>query len=381
MIIKKEFILLFFSLIINAKIIDFTIMQYDNELPTPSVNYPNEKYSTTLPLNTFINVNILWRTFQPKMIKERITNKLEIFIERTYKCEEYMTDMIINNLKIKNLSFYIPNGLIWVRESGLALGYHIKNESFSIVHNLFSNKKIEKLQFAFYNLFNKEKGTLFIGGIPSDKHKELPYKGIAKVNETLPTWGFALKSIKYNNSVYQMNIPCIIQSAIDDVFISNDIYQFMAEIVMKQEIESNRCEVKETQFLGESSLQKSIYCFEGSNVLNQSIEFTFENMKLELTIRDLYKFNKFPLVYSNGEPKLFHNFDGVILGANFLNLFHYTVFDYDNKQLEFYSDTTKITEILHSNKLRDCLIIFEILISISILQSVLLLIIKNNVSL
>lgn len=111
MIIKKGFILLFFSLFINAKIIDFTIMQYDNELPTPSVSYPNEKYSTTLPLNTFISVNILWRTFQPKMIRERITNKLEIFIERTYKCEEYMTDMIINNLQIKNLTFYIPNGL------------------------------------------------------------------------------------------------------------------------------------------------------------------------------------------------------------------------------------------------------------------------------
>ena len=136
------------------------------------------------------------------MITEKITNKLEIFIERTYKCEEYMTDIILNNLQINNLSFYIPNGLTWVRESGLALGYHIKDESFSIVHNLFFNKKIEKLQFAFYNLFNKDKGALYIGGIPSDKHKELPYKGIVRVNETLPTWGFKLKNIKYNNSCF-----------------------------------------------------------------------------------------------------------------------------------------------------------------------------------
>ena len=369
MIIKKGFILLFFSLIINAKIIDFTIMQYDNELPTPSVSYPNEKYSTTLPLNTFISVNILWRTFQPKMIRERITNKLEIFIERTYKCEEYLTDMIINNLQIKNLSFYIPNGLTWVRESGLALGFHIKNESFSIVHNLFSNKKIEKLQFAFYNLFNKEKGTLFIGGIPSDKHKELPYKGIAKVNETLPTWGFELKSIKYNNSVYQMNIPCIIHSAIDDVFISNDIYQFMVNSVFKEEIEKHVCE---SNFLW---IYKQNYLVCKSIVKgNNRIKFDFESFSIDLAINDLFNILHHSKFNSNTKPNEFLNFSGAILGIGFLNLFNYTLFDYENKQIEFYSDTTEI-KVNYTNPTLSFYIILSI-ISISTVNIVFLMINK-----
>ena len=362
-------VLLFFSLFINAKIIDFTIMQYDNELPTPSVSYPNEKYSTTLPLNTFISVNILWRTFQPKMIRERITNKLEIFIERTYKCEEYMTDMIINKYKIKNLSFYIPNGLTWVRESGLALGFHIKNESFSIVHNLFSNKKIEKLQFAFYNLFNKEKGTLFIGGIPSDKHKELPYKGIAKVNETLPTWGFALKSIKYNNSVYQMNIPCIIHSAIDDVFISNDIYQFMVNSVFKEEIEKHVCE---SNFLW---IYKQNYLVCKSIVKgNNRIKFDFESFSFDLAINDLFNTLHHSKFISNTKPNEFLNFSGAILGIGFLNLFNYTLFDYENKQIEFYSDTTEI-KVNYTNPTLSFYIILSI-ISISTVNIVFLMINK-----
>ena len=338
MIIKKRFILLFFYLsFINANIIEFTITQYDINLPTPSVSYPNEKYSTTLPLNTFLSCNILWRTFQPKMITEKITNKLEIFIERTYKCEEYMTDIILNNLQINNLSFYIPNGLTWVRESGLALGYHIKDESFSIVHNLFFNKKIEKLQFAFYNLFNKDKGALYIGGIPSDKHKELPYKGIVRVNETLPTWGFKLKNIKYNNSVYQMNIPCIIHSAIDDVFISNDIFQFMVNSVFKEEIEKHVCESNFLWIYHQNYLVcKSV--IKGGN----RIKFDFESFSIDLAINDLFNQLHHSKFISNTKPNEFLNFSGAILGIGFLNLFNYTLFDYENKQIEFYSDTTAI---------------------------------------
>ena len=365
---------------IHSSIISLPITGYYIDKPKTSFYFPNEDHEYSCNINTFITESF-FDIFFNDLNESNIIKTIEDDSDYKTIYFLYQTTILINNTTLPNYLFYESHSSRWTRYTGLALGYHVTDESFSLVHSLYNNKQIDKKKFAFYNMKNKDNGTLFIGGLPNNQYKSLKYHSIVKVKESLPTWGFSLNSIKYNNTLYPMTIPCIIQTGISNIFISNDIYQFMAEIVMKQEIESNRCEVKETQFLGESSLQKYIYCFEGSNVLNQSIEFTFENMKLELTIRDLYKFNKFPLVYSNGEPKLFHNFDGVILGANFLNLFHYTVFDYDNKQLEFYSDTTKITEILHSNKLRDCLIIFEILISISILQSILLLIIKNNVSL
>ena len=237
------------------------------------------------------------------------------------------------------------------------------------MHNLFSNKKIEKLQFAFYNLFNKEKGTLFIGGIPSDKHKELPYKGIAKVNETLPTWGFALKSIKYNNSVYQMNIPCIIHSAIDDVFISNDIYQFMVNSVFKEEIEKHVCE---SNFLW---IYKQNYLVCKSIVKgNNRIKFDFESFSIDLAINDLFNILHHSKFISNTKPNEFLNFSGAILGIGFLNLFNYTLFDYENKQIEFYSDTTEI-KVNYTNPTLSFYIILSI-ISISTVNIVFLMINK-----
>ena len=36
------------------------------------------------------------------------------------------------------------------------------------------------------------------------------------------------------------------------------------------------------------------------------------------------------------------NFTGIIIGALFLSQFNYTVFDYDNKQIEFYADNSMV---------------------------------------
>ena len=77
-------------------------------------------------------------------------------------------------------------------------GYHIIDESYSI----------EKL---------------YLGGIPNNTHLTFPYKGILKINETLPTWGFHLNSIIFNNSEYIINQPCIIHSVLTNTFISDDI--------------------------------------------------------------------------------------------------------------------------------------------------------------
>ena len=52
---------------------------------------------------------------------------------------------------------------------------------------------------------------------------------------------------------------------------------------------------------------------------------------------------------SNTYKSKIHNFTGLILGSEFLSLFNYTVFDYDNKAIEFYSDTIPITVLNHNS--------------------------------
>ena len=45
-----------------------------------------------------------------------------------------------------------------------------------------------------------------------------------------------------------------------------------------------------------------------------------------------------PVFVLNGKPNEFYKFNGIILGMKFLSLFNYTIFDYENHRLEFYSD-------------------------------------------
>ena len=94
-------------------------------------------------------------------------------------------------------------------------GYHIIDESYSIVYNLYKTKVIDA--------FDQVKEKLYLGGIPNNTHLTFPYKGILKINETLPTWGFHLNSIIFNNSEYIINQPYIIHSVLTNTFISHDI--------------------------------------------------------------------------------------------------------------------------------------------------------------
>ena len=55
--------------------------------------------------------------------------------------------------------------------------------------------------------------------------------------------------------------------------------------------------------------------------------------------------------HSNGQGELkVNNFTGIILGPSFLSQFNYTLFDYENKQIEFYSDSITIESLYKVNK-------------------------------
>ena len=53
-------------------------------------------------------------------------------------------------------------------------------------------------------------------------------------------------------------------------------------------------------------------------------------------------------------------FKGIIIGAQFLELFNYTIFDYDKKQIEFYSDRIVIIEP-YSGLLKRMILLIEII--------------------
>ena len=123
------------------------------------------------------------------------------------------------------------------------------------------------------------------------------------------------------------------------------MYQLMTNRILKSYIDNKTCL---TDNNGITFSQKYLRCYLQKDDIKDEIYFTFDNnLKLKFSFVDFEikeKGSVFYDIYSNSDkPHPIHYFNGVILGMNFINKFNYTVFDYDNKQIEFYSDRYTIT--------------------------------------
>ena len=115
---------------------------------------------------------------------------------------------------------------------------------------------------------------------------------------------------------------------------------------------------------GKEFEQDIMICNPNLDILRNDIEFIFNNVKLKLKLSTLFKDR-------NGRPNKLHNFTGVILGYPFLSLFNYTVFDYQNKQFELYSDTYSIID--SSTSINFFLILYSIIVTLLIFNIIMLL--------
>ena len=173
---------------IKVDVITVDIVRYYFEKPVIKIQFPNESKEDKV----FPNTRLSFSTFKyedEEYINKNIINNQTICLDKNYESVLYRTDIsLMSDIKINNLSMYIiPEGSnMYYIDKGLALGYHIAEE-FSIVHQLYKNKKIDHLQFAFHNIRDTERNShFFIGGVPNEEHLALPYKGVVKVDESLP---------------------------------------------------------------------------------------------------------------------------------------------------------------------------------------------------
>ena len=82
------------------------------------------------------------------------------------------------------------------------------------------------------------------------------------------------------------------------------------------------------------------------------------------------------LLYNFEHAQKIENFTGMIIGPSFLSQFNYTVFDYDNKQIEFYADNSMVNITSLDNMFNTNKIILSIESFIIILNCLLLIYLK-----
>ena len=337
------FLTIFLNLFYHLKgeVISINVTNAFHDRPSIIAQFPNESQTKHMFLNTYLPFSVFW--FNSSQIKtERITkNNQALYLESTYPSVIYQTDIILNNnTKIDNLFAYniFYENSIFFKDVGLALGFNMKDESFSIVHQLYNKKTIERLQFAFHNI--GKDGHFYIGGVPNEAHLSLPYKGIIKEGDGLPTWGFTIKTLFISNIEYNVSIPAIISTASDCLVISDYLYDLFAKTILLEYINNKICQEKNDYDYNYITCNRTAAHFGNKTAM------IIDNIKVEFDTNAIIT-NRYGIVssYRNKERKV-HNFTGAVLGPQFLSLFNYTVFDYEKRQIEFYSDRTNITSLI-----------------------------------
>ena len=325
---------------------------FDSKEVLINLSFKNENFTYPFIVNTAISSSLLYIE-KEHIIPSSIQTTLEMnYNNKKYSSYLYNTEINLKNNTIKDYSMYITNQLIIsIQEKGIAFGYHYEKASFSLVHNLYKNGIISKLQFTFHNSKRGLEGHLIIGDNPNDEHLSLPYQGIIKINKRLPTWGFNLEKIIYNNNVYTINLPCIINSVSNDMFTSDILYKIMLSIFKEKD------DCKETK--------RRIQC-RNINKNEEKLTFIFDNINIEFKLKDLFDINHLSTIVMNNNDSL-SSFDGIILGIDFLNKFNFVLFDYSNNQIGFYSNSIPITEKKNTMMSNNILYINSIICIMSII--------------
>ena len=142
------FILISFVLSTYSKIIQISLDNYHYLLPRPTVFFINENHRYSLYFNTFLQYSLLGQSMKSLMIERNNKGEGTIILDDTYDIYKYIMDIKFEDDAIlNNLSVFILRGLSWIRERDLSLGYHIIEESYSIVYNLYKTKAIDEYRF------------------------------------------------------------------------------------------------------------------------------------------------------------------------------------------------------------------------------------------
>ena len=345
MIIESFF--LFLLCRTREEVLSIDIAKYHCNRPEIAISFPNEEKTTVIGLNTFLPFSVI-RLTPSLLIADRIKQKETLELDDTYKSVLYQTDFLFNSqTRAHNvLAYNAESSTMYYKDHGLGLGLRFSDESFSVVHRLYRENAIQRLQFGFHNMNESLGGSFFIGGVPNDGHLQMKFKGVIKVNETLPTWGFSIDEIVIKKRKIDVKIPAIISTRADNFLSSDDLYEMFEKEVFREDIERNICKKRKSGDYLYIECPDEFY-------KNLTFEMVIDNNKIEIS-PSLFIESFYGLVtsnYRNNNGRKEHNFTGVIIGPHLLAQYNYSIFDYDKKQIELYSDTFMITSLTEHRKI------------------------------
>lgn len=310
-------------------------MQFNCYLPQVILTIENDNIIGKSCANTYLPYTVIDYDIKKNsslLFKEK--KKMTLLNEYTFS--EYQGNLVFNGKTLLNYIFYHKKNLQNLSEAGLSLIYKYVDESLSLIYQMYNQHIINKKLFSFEVLDHNLKGNFHIGGIPEDNHLKMKYRGICKVNDEVSYWGCNIKGIKYNNNSFvPLNVLPTFHTGFRVIYLSPELLDIFTKEIFGEKINQQICKVE--------GGGRYIRC--DSSKLNEedTIEFNFGSMKVKFSFKELSDpwFHSWTSIF---QLNPFPAFDGIpmLIGFELLQHFRYTVFNYDEKQIEFYSNTVFI---------------------------------------
>ena len=238
------------------------------------------------------------------------------------------------------------------------------------MHQLYNNQLIDHIKFAFKGEHEVKQGYISFGGVPNNAHSALPYKGNFSVLEEDHPWECQLTKIQLDKNSIELKGVLFFHTAIARIYFSKEIYNTIVYNYFNDLIMSKNC----TDVVGGTN-GNFLRC--DSKILSRSkskVTLVFDHMKITFPLMHFFylESDHYISTFYSSPFEQYDDYD-CIIGYRFINAFNYTVFDYEAKNVQFYSDTIHI-EML-SNMPIKLMCLFS---SVIMLYAIILLLFAHN---
>ena len=235
-------------------------------------------------------------------------------------------------LRLNNFKFYrVEIYSYYFENSGVGFGLNFLHQEDSLIHQMYSNGLIPRRAFSFASL---DSGLYtFLGGLPKG-HNLRQNAGKCRVEKDQKSWNCYMNSITINKEVFPINNFVVVHSAKEYINVSPMLYHYINETLLDNFYKSKDCRYKVGMFKG------IILCKEGILKSLPSITFDFDNFYFNIPMKAIFLCGFDHTEYCEGEIEIKEK--EFVLGYHFLKFFNYSLFDYETKTVEFYSENISI---------------------------------------
>ena len=219
-----------------------------------------------------------------------------------------------------------------IRQLSLGVGLNVQNPSHSLIYELHRNNIITERKFSYET---GERQYITLGSNDARKQNYVN-KFISKIPIEEHTWGLKINRIIINNKKYDFEKFAFINSGLDMMFRSFNVYQVFKSYLQENKKYKDIC--KETIYLSSVTMECGIALDEINemirlNVANE-IAFDIPLHKFFVSMNSKKSWMKYVYYDMRNDNK---NDNSIQVGKIFLEMFNLVEFDFDKRIIEFYS--------------------------------------------